>query len=419
MNLRNDLERDLINAFIFNPSGRRGILEALKGRISKKYDGLLEVFDELQEETEDTILDHLKVHGYFKFIDSAPSYTDRELEYKIKLFLDTHISLMINEMLEESKDNAKGLDLLEYIRNEIRTIEDGLTFLKTEKTSDDVYKEVLDDLSKGLKGEKRDVIYSDTFPTLNNATQGLMPGNIIVIAGSYKQGKSFFGKELVWDFAKQKIPTGVLTLEMSDKEYLERIMAGELKVLPKKFRTPKNLTPREISSIDDFPKNLPLYFYDSVCTEFDISSKARAWKNKFNLRVLMIDYIGLVETTIHKNSDRERQLSYVSRVLKNLAKELSIVIIVLAQLNRLGKHDPSSDKMAESIGIVRDADYVFIIHKPYDKGSKSALIDGRAVEFTENHFILKLDDSRHTKSDVVIPLIMDEYTKMSELAIGY
>jgi len=173
-----------------------------------------------------------------------------------------------------------------------------------------------------------------------------------------------------------------------------------------KLRNPKSLIDSDVSKLK---QNAIKEFVDSkiyinnklLNNENEIRAITKNWVKNYGVKIILVDYIGLIKTSQKGKSleNRERELSFISQFLKHMATELNIPIISLAQLNRQGLTNPSTENLAESIGIARDSDFIFTIYKPLTTSSKiNITVDGKGIPIKENHFVVKLSDSRHTKS---------------------
>jgi len=141
--------------------------------------------------------------------------------------------------------------------------------------------------------------------------------------------------------------------------------------------------------------------------------------NREKVKVILIDYLGLIKTTAKNIENREREISHLSNSLKILAKETETVIFVLSQLNRSGIKEASSINLAESIALARESDFLFTIYKPDVEKYKKITMDGREIPINESNFIVKLDSSRHTQSGKEFLLELSESGKMREIETRY
>ncbi|MGE5496861.1 MAG: DnaB-like helicase C-terminal domain-containing protein [Syntrophothermus sp.] len=264
-------------------------------------------------------------------------------------------------------------------------------------------------------------VMSDSFPSFNEATCGIKPGNIITIAGAFKQGKTTFGLQLMLDFALNKgINIGIFSLEMTDDELKMKMLSSRACVSSSRLREPSELEDLDIQKLahtKDAFRNGQIYICDNVFNETQIKAKARSWIRKYNVKVILIDYIGLVELSVknRKEISREREMAYLSVYFKNMAKELGVPIIQLAQMNRQGINDPKSSNLADTIAIARDSDFLFTISKPAEQGKESIPIDGRQIPVKDNYFLVTLCNSRHTKSGASFLLYLTDAGELREL----
>lgn len=320
----------------------------------------------------------------------------------LQRFADIVFSLkaegFLKTKLEEAKENINGLDLLSDLvddcNNEIAKVQN----FKEETTFS--VKAVIDEIEAELSNKKITSYSTKNIPSFNSSTGGIKPTNLIGIAGSYKSGKTTFGLNLIIDFVKQNIPCGFFSLELSESELNRKILAMLSNIPYEKLRLPKKLLETERQTLlklyneSIVEKNqFPLYISDKRMTELEIRNKAKYWKDRHGIKIIAVDYIGYVKSK-KKFETRERELTYYSEFMKGLAKELELTVIALAQLNRNGKQNPGTENLAESIALARDCDFLFTIFNPVEIGMKS----NNGFNFQEDHFIIKLDTSRHTKN---------------------
>lgn len=323
---------------------------------------------------------------------------------------------MLRAKLAEAKDSINGLDLLteliENFNNELSRIQNFKEDISFNVRT--IISEIEDELSS-----KRITSYTTTnIPSFNNATGGIMPSNLIGIAGSYKSGKTTFGLNLILDFVRQDIPCGFFSLELSEKELNRKILAMLSNVPYEKLREPKKLTDIEKQTLsklyENYKKNFPLHISDKRMTEIEIKNKCKYLRDRYGVKIILIDYIGYIQSK-KKFETRERELSHYSEFLKGMAKELDIPVIALAQLNRQGKQSPGTENLAESIALARDCDFLFTIFNPLEIGIKSS----NGFNFNENNFIVKLDTSRHTKNKSSFVLELNENGNFREMVSEY
>ena len=219
------------------------------------------------------------------------------------------------------------------------------------------------------------------FADLDALTNGLHPGQLVVIAGRPGLGKSTMGLDIARSAAiKHGQAAVIFSLEMSKTEITMRLLSAEARV-PLHHMRSGSMTD------DDWAKlarrmgevaEAPLYIDDSPnLTMMEIRAKARRLKQRKDLRLIVIDYLQLM-TGNKKAESRQQEVSELSRNLKLLAKELEIPVIAMSQLNRGAEQrtdkKPQLSDLRESGSIEQDADMVVLLHREdaYEKESPRA-----------------------------------------------
>ncbi len=207
---------------------------------------------------------------------------------------------------------------------------------------------------------------------LDNETAGLQPSELIILAARPSMGKTALALNIAENVAlRQREPVAVFSLEMSKESLLLRLLASEARVDAHKFRTGH-------MGRDDWGKittalaslgEAPLWIDDSASsTVLEMGAKARRLKRDRGLSLMIVDYLQLVvPSTSGRGTNRQEEVSSMSRALKGLAKELKIPIMVLSQLTRAPEREERKPQLAdlrESGAIEQDADVVLFINRP-------------------------------------------------------
>ena len=222
---------------------------------------------------------------------------------------------------------------------------------------------------------------------LDKITSGWQNSDLIIIAARPAMGKTAMvlsmAKNMAMDF---NIPIGFFSLEMSNLQLVNRLISNVCSLESEKIKSGQ-LTPPEWENLMTRTKDLysiPLYIDDTPSLSiFELRTKARRLVREHFVKMIIIDYLQLMNATGMKFGSREQEVSTISRSLKQLAKELDIPIIALSQLNRSVETRAADDKMGrrpqlsdlrESGAIEQDADIVCFIHRPeyYTKSSEDA-----------------------------------------------
>ncbi len=218
------------------------------------------------------------------------------------------------------------------------------------------------------------------FSELDNLLAGLQKSDLVILAARPSVGKTSLALDMARHIAvKSKIPIGFFSLEMSKEQLVDRMICAQAGVDLWKLRTGR-LSDRD----DDFPRigtalgelsEAPLFIDDSgTLNIMQLRTKARRLKTEHGLGLIIIDYLQLMEGRTRSATDnRVQEVSEISRGLKQIARELDIPILALAQLSRAVELTkpaiPRLSHLRDSGSIEQDADVVlFIYRKSSDRG---------------------------------------------------
>lgn len=210
------------------------------------------------------------------------------------------------------------------------------------------------------------------FKDIDDVTQGLQPGQMVVVAGRPAMGKSTLGIDFARHAALHEHQTAVVfSLEMSKNELAQRIIAAETNISLGDLRRVERITADKWNTLNNFLGKLrdaPLFIDDSPnMSLMEIRAKCRRLKQTNDLKLVVIDYLQLM-TSGKAIESRQQEVSEFSRALKLLAKELEVPVVALSQLNRSSEmrndKKPQLSDLRESGSIEQDADVVFLVHRP-------------------------------------------------------
>ena len=177
------------------------------------------------------------------------------------------------------------------------------------------------------------------FRDIDEMTTGFQPGNFVIIAARPGMGKTSFALNMAVAAARlEDDPIVFFSLEMSNNELIQRLICSEARISMNDMRR-GNIKPHqweEISRAMGAINDLPIYLDDlGALTVSDVRSRCRRLKSTVGLAAIFIDYLQLVRPSVlMRNTNRNEELSEICRTLKATAKDLSVPIIALAQLNR-------------------------------------------------------------------------------------
>ena len=227
------------------------------------------------------------------------------------------------------------------------------------------------------------------FSGLDRVTYGWQNTDLIILAARPAVGKTAFALNLARNavmHSTKPTPVALFSLEMSAGQLVQRILSAESEIWLEKIargkmeeHEMKQLYARGIQRLSQ----APLFIDDTPALNiFELRAKCRRLKNKHNIGMIIIDYLQLMSgTNENRGSNREQEISNISRNLKGLAKELNVPIIALSQLSRAveqrgareGSRIPQLSDLRESGAIEQDADLVMFLYRPeyYDINSNA------------------------------------------------
>jgi len=255
------------------------------------------------------------------------------------------------------------------------------------------------------------------FTDLDRLTAGFQRADLVIVAARPSMGKTAFILNVVQHAAiEHSVGVGIFSLEMSKDQLVQRLLCSEGLVDAQRLR-------RGQLRDDDYPKlaraagllgTAPIWIDDSAAlTPLAMRSKARRLKAEHNIGMLVVDYLQLMQGPTDAES-RQQEISYISRALKALAKELDIPVVALSQLSRApeqrgGEHRrPQLSDLRESGAIEQDADVVcFIYRQEFYDGP----VDPKTNESIEGLAELTVGKQRNGPTGTVKLFFKKEYTR--------
>jgi replicative DNA helicase len=263
------------------------------------------------------------------------------------------------------KDNLTSDFVKESMEQTLSSIQT-ISNIETNSVSNYI-KEYIDDLGK----PQDDTEIFKTYYTGLDDVLTIKPGKFIVIGARPGIGKSALGLNIGKHFAMQNKKVLFISLEMTKKEILDRLVSNITEIPTQILERKKSITPNQWASIHRAEKEIKKYhlnIYDKGSLTIEmLSGLCNKLKQQNQLDILIIDYIGLMETKTYSNQ-RNQQIGHISRKLKQLSMDLEIPVIALAQLNRNvagqdGKlRQPVLSDLRESGSIEQDANAVIFLH---------------------------------------------------------
>jgi len=212
------------------------------------------------------------------------------------------------------------------------------------------------------------------FSGLDSLTSGWQKSDLVIIAARPGMGKTAFTLSLVRNAAvDHNIPVALFSLEMSSVQLVSRLISAESELDASKINKGllENYELEQLKHKTKLISNAPIFIDDTPgLSIFELRTKCRKLKMQHDIQMIVIDYLQLLTSDSNKSTfNREQEISYISRSLKNLAKELDVPIITPSQLSRAvetrgGDKRPMLSDLRESGAIEQDADIVMFLYRP-------------------------------------------------------
>ena len=240
---------------------------------------------------------------------------------------------------------------------------------------DPVIRNALDVINKAAQNKDGLTGVPTGYHKLDDITSGWQPSDLVIIAGRPAMGKTSFALSMAKNIAVDyKVPMAFFSLEMSNVQLVNRLISNCCEIKGSKIMNGQ-LQPDEWERLDKRVNSLlgaPIYVDDTPgLSVFELRTKARRLVREHDVKLIMIDYLQLMNANGMRFSSRQEEVSTISRSLKGLAKELDVPILALSQLNRgvenrdgLDGKRPQLSDLRESGAIEQDADMVLFVHRP-------------------------------------------------------
>ncbi len=394
-----DLEEAVLGAIMLEKSAFDTVIEILKPecfyveahqRIYKAMQGLAnksQPIDILTVAEELRFREELEMVGgpYYvtKLTNAVVSSAHIEAHARIILqkFIQRELIRISGEIIGDAyEDSTDVFDLLDSAESKLFEITNN-HLRKNFDTIDSVLVKAIQRI-EDLRHKNEDVTgVPSGFVQLDRVTYGWQNTDLIILAARPAVGKTAFALNLARNAVmhpKKPTPVALFSLEMSAGQLVQRILSAESEIWLEKIargkleeHEMKQLYARGIQRL----AQAPLFIDDTPALNiFELRAKCRRLKNKHNIGMIIIDYLQLMSGTNEngRQTNREQEISNISRNLKGLAKELSVPIIALSQLSRAveqrgakeGSRVPQLSDLRESGAIEQDADMVMFLYRP-------------------------------------------------------
>ena len=220
--------------------------------------------------------------------------------------------------------------------------------------------------------------FSTGYQNIDRAVLGLKDRELTIIAARPSQGKTSLAMNIAEYVASGKLGSenieravGIFSLEMGKEELALRMKCARASMdnwkLMRGFIPKEDMINLQVAATE--LSKLPIYVDDRAALDIDqITIKARRWKKKYDIKLLVVDYLQLIHCMKKSKQGRQLEVSAISAQLKQIAKELGIPVIALSQLSRKPEDRkdgrPIVSDLRESGSIEQDADNIWLMHRP-------------------------------------------------------
>ncbi len=236
---------------------------------------------------------------------------------------------------------------------------------------DEVMAEVIETIDRVSRSHNSITGVPTGFIDFDFITAGLQKSDLIIVAGRPAMGKTTFALNIAQNAAvEHSIPVAIFSLEMSREQLGSRMLSAQALVDSRNIRDGR-LTAEEFDSIAmamGALSSAPIYIYDSPeLNPAMLREKCRRLQMEKGIELVVVDYMQLMQGTGNKNESDQQRVSYISRSLKAIARELNIPVIALSQLSRgnESRNDkrPVMSDLRESGAIEQDADLICLLFR--------------------------------------------------------
>lgn len=337
---------------------------------------LLTVTNQLRK---DKLLDVVGGASYLAMLTNRVT-SSANVEYHARIVMEKFVVRELihncNSIITDSYDeSADVLQLLDQAETKIFNIIES-NFKRDSKELHQVVRTALDNLNQIREHSDELQGVPCGIRAIDEKTGGWQKSDLIIMAGRPGMGKTSFVLTIARNAAiDYNMPVAFFSLEMSATQLVQRMFSMESGVNSEHI-SKGTLTAEEWQKLMDNVGKLEtsnLIIDDTpALSVFDLRAKCRRLKHKHDIKLVIVDYLQLMQGNADgssKGGNREQEISYISRSLKALAKELDIPVIALAQLSRAvetrgGSKRPMLSDLRESGSIEQDADMVLFIYRP-------------------------------------------------------
>lgn len=304
-----------------------------------------------------------------QLLEATPSAAN--LDYYLEILTEKHVARKListcTAIIGKSWDYSGGIaSLVDEAERDFLSVGSILDNSGSELTQKDHVRSAIDAIQRQDSGGLTGLTFG--FDQLDRITGGAQDSEMIVIGARPSCGKTSLAFQTVVANAEKGIPVGVFSLEMTAPALNKRAIGTISRVNVQQRGGWNESQYKLMSAAGSKLAKMPIFIDDrSGLPMSQIKARARRWVKKHKIRLIVIDYLTLIQPRSSRSDNRQAAVAEISTEIKGLAKELKIPVIVLAQLSRdieKGKERrPMLSDLRESGQIEQDADLVCFLYK--------------------------------------------------------
>ena len=350
----------------------------------KLYLAIIKLFDQNEGVDIVTLMEELKkmdaidqVGGPGHITEIANSVpTAANVEYYAKIVREKYMLRKLiqtaTQIISESYDASVAVDeIMDQAEQQIFEITSAKKGENKVVLVKDIVKDTISTIDKLYQRKENITGIASGLHDLDIVTAGLQKADFIIMAGRPSMGKSALATSILEHAGViGKVPSVLFSLEMSKEQLTQRMLCSIAHVNAHKVRT-------GFLSQSDWPKlvdaaqklsEAPILIDDTAAlSPLEIRAKCRRLKSQYDIQLVIIDYLQLMQAGGRRGENRQQEISEISRSLKALARELNVPVIALSQLSRAAEqredHRPRLSDLRESGAIEQDADIVLLLFR--------------------------------------------------------
>ncbi|MBN2050106.1 MAG: replicative DNA helicase [Spirochaetales bacterium] len=429
-----EAERATLGAVLLDSESLGVVLKYLRpedfysGAHKKIFQSIIDLFNRGEAIDLITLTDDLRSSGNLDKV-GGPGYvstltsvvpTSANVEYYARIVQDASarrtLARIATDLVASSRDDTQDCrELVEEAERKIFDITDRYQS-GSYRNAGEIVSVTIEAIEKLIHSKDSYTGIPSGYPGLDSMTSGFQNAEFIVLGARPSVGKTALALNMAANMAiHRKIPVGFFTLEMSAMALMQRLLSSEARLNSQHLRTGL-IKPSDVHHLMEAAGKIyeaPLYIDDSPNIKLlDLRAQARRMKAHEDIKILFIDYIGLIEPETRGNVPRHEQVAEISRSIKALARELNIPIVCLSQVGRQSEGKPPSlADLRESGSIEQDADVVMFLHR--ERGTEK--------EEEQNSLVTDLIVAKQRNGPVGPTQLafLKEYTKFEQLTKEY